>query len=281
MEKIGEVGIECERLGYDSLWMIDHVEMRPPIAIESQPIPECWSTIAYLCEKTRKVKVGSLVSCVLFRDKEYLAKITEAIQRMYEGRLDVGIGSGWFDGEFRAYGIPFPDAKSRSANLESTSRYLRNYFDSMKPGGPRLWIGGSGEVRTLKTVAMYAGACSLFGDPSTVARKIVLLKELKKRVGNQSQSNFYYSKHSNVVIGKNRGEVERKLSKIIPNSSKWAAFSANNIVGTVDECLEQTRQFIDAGANYLTLSFPDMFEVEPLRLYHETVVKRFDQEIFA
>ena len=281
MEKIGEVGTECERLGYDSLWMIDHVEMRPPIAVESQPIPDCWSTIAYLCEKTHTVKVGSLVSCVLLRDKEYLARITEAIQQISNGRLEVGIGSGWFDGEFRAYGIPFPDAKSRSDALESTSRYLRNYFDSMKPGDPRLWIGGSGEIRTLKTVAMYADACSLFGDPVTVARKIALLKEQQKSVSNRGQSNFYYSKHSNVVIGKNRAEVEKKLSRIISNTSKWAAFTANNIVGTVDECVEQTRRFIEAGVNYLTLSFPDLFEIEPIRLFHETVVKRFDQEIFA
>jgi len=285
MEKIGEVGKECEDLSYDSLWMVDHLAMRPPIATESQPIPECWTTVSYLAQITRKIHVGSLVSCVLFRDLSYLGRVCRTINELAPGRLEIGIGAGWFEDEFRAYGIAFPETKERSRSLENAALYLGNLFkDKQSSNTPRIWIGGSGESRTLKTVARYGDACSLFGDPETVGNKIRILKGYRSsnQSGESSSSDeFVYSKHSNVIIGRDNQEVRRKLSRILPNESKWPAFIASNIVGSQEECVAKVRRFMERGVNYFTLSFPDLFEVEPLRFFNETVVRSFDREIFA
>ncbi|MHB8568157.1 MAG: LLM class flavin-dependent oxidoreductase [Nitrososphaerales archaeon] len=280
IDKIGEIGQECEKLSFDSIWMIDHLSMRPPIAYESQPIPECWTTIAYLAERTHRMKLGSLVSCVLFRSAPYLARLSKAIDEVSRGRLTIGLGSGWFEEEFRAYGLSYPDAKTRSDVLEETVIFLLDFFRSSNSRVPEIWIGGSGESRTLRTVARYANACSLFGDPETVRRKVNVLNEYRKNV-HGVEPKFSYSKHGNVIIGSDKEEVEEKLSKIIKDRSKWPAFVQSNIVGTSEECREQIKKFTDAGVDCFTLSFPDLFEIEALRLFDESVIRIFDQEVFA
>src|SRR5579884_3035138 len=80
------------------------------------------------------------------------------------------------------------------------------------------------------------------------------------------------SKHSNVVIGRSKAEVEKKLAEIVPERSKWKEFSTSNIVGTARECVESLRKYILVGVEYFTLNFPDLFEIDPLKLFMTDVV---------
>src|SRR5579875_313324 len=291
LERMEEVARECERLHFNSLWMIDHLLMRPPIAYESQPVPECWTALAFLAEKTRRISLGSLVSCVLFRDKSYLARVCYTLNEIAEGRLKIGLGSGWFDDEFRSYSIPFPDAKVRVSNLKATALYIKEFFKSMNnsssylksaesKASPMLWLGGSGEKLTLRAVAECADACSLFRDPSSIARKNAILDSYCAAIG-RNPSEITRSKHSNVIIGKDELDVTRKLSKIVPQESKWKQFAESNIVGTPDQCLAQVKKYTSTGISYLTLSFPDVFDMECLRLFDELIVQTNNPEIIA
>ena len=280
-DKMAEVALECENLRYDSLWMIDHVVLRPPIAVESQPVPDCFSAIAFLAEKTKRIAVGSLVSCILLRDQEFLARACLSINEISSGRLKIGLGSGWYEDDFRSYGISYPALSQRTELLAETSRYLRHFFQNCSKK-PEIWIGGSGESKTLKVVAELGDACNLFGDPDEVAHKLRLLgRYLNSYRTNPNLRKLIFSKHSNVIIGRDDSEIRSKLRQIMPEESKWNLFVRNNIVGTPEVCSDQIREYLSAGVRYFTLNFPDIYDIEPLRQFNELVIRNFDQEIFA
>ncbi|MHB1908123.1 MAG: LLM class flavin-dependent oxidoreductase [Nitrososphaerales archaeon] len=263
MQRIVAVAKKCEDLAFDSVWMVDHLEMRPPIAYESQPIPDCWTTISALASSTNRIGIGSLVTCTLFRNPKYLVKVCETINKISKGRLIVGLGSGWFEKEFQSYGIEYPRAAIRISSCKQAAKLLKNKVP--------VWIGGSGEKSTLKMVAEYADGCSLFGDPQTVAHKLKVIQNYCQDRGSNYDA-LTKSKHSNVVIAETKDLVEQKLRNIIPDENKWNDFSKSNIVGTPDECREQVKQYIAAGIGYFTLSFPDLFELNCLDLFSNSVI---------
>jgi alkanesulfonate monooxygenase SsuD/methylene tetrahydromethanopterin reductase-like flavin-dependent oxidoreductase (luciferase family) len=270
INKMIDVAGLCESYGYDSIWMIDHLEMNPPISYEYQPIPECWSMISALASCTQKIKIGSLVSCALLRNPKYLTRICETVDDVSSGRLIVGIGSGWFEGEFRNYGIEFPETKKRISKTRETAQILLENTNRDGLHVP-IWIGGSGETLTLKVVAKYADGCSLFGDPETIRRKLSVLREhcLDQH---RDYDTIGKSKQSNVIVGESQDEVSSKLSSIVPDESKWKAFVSANIVGTPSKCREQVRTYAEAGIDYFTLSFPDLFDLRCLEIFSTSVI---------
>ncbi len=271
--RIIALALRCEKLGYDSVWMVDHLEMRPPIAYEAQPIPECWSMISAMASATSRINVGSLVSCCLFRNPAYLARICDTLAELSNNRLVVGLGSGWFQEEFDSYGLEFPATKERMHSLRRTIQTIQKIHGSNVQYP--IWIGGSGENVTLRLVAKYAAGCSLFGGPQIVERKLNVLRghcaELKR-----NYEAITKSKQSNVVIANTKAEVEEKLRKIIPDESKWEDFLASNIVGTPDDCIKQVQRYSRAGANYLTLNFPDLFESNCLDIFSNEVIRELN-----
>jgi alkanesulfonate monooxygenase SsuD/methylene tetrahydromethanopterin reductase-like flavin-dependent oxidoreductase (luciferase family) len=293
-DRMAEISRECESLGFDGLFMIDHLMLRPPISYESQAIPECWNVLAYIAARTSSVRLGSLVSCVPFRSEAYLANLCLTLIDILGSpeRLIVGLGSGWFEDEFKAYGIPCPLPKARLAELRQTVVALRQIFDARVGAlghqetdhpafsAPKVWIGGSGESLTLRAVAKLADACSLFGDVEAVYRKLALLDSFCAVYGRDPRT-LTRSKHSNVVFATNEDRVRFKMRKIISNEKKWNDFERANIVGTPEQCLSQIAAYWRAGITYFTLSFPDLFEIEPLREFSELVIRRINQEIMA
>jgi alkanesulfonate monooxygenase SsuD/methylene tetrahydromethanopterin reductase-like flavin-dependent oxidoreductase (luciferase family) len=267
--KMLEVCKKCEDLNYDSIWMVDHLEMRPPISYENQPIPECWSTLSALAAFTSKLKVGSLVSCVLFRNPTYLGEICKTVARISNNRLIVGLGAGWFEQEFSSFGLEYPKAGDRVLAVRRTLELLRKTRNDSRFS---IWVGGSGEELTLKLVAQKADGCSLFGDPKTIERKLKRVEEYCASLGRDS-SEITKSKHSNVVIGSTHSEVAGKLEKILPDRSKWEIFANSNIVGTPSECQEQVKKYLEIGADYLTLSFPDLLESKCLDIFSNEVIQ--------
>jgi alkanesulfonate monooxygenase SsuD/methylene tetrahydromethanopterin reductase-like flavin-dependent oxidoreductase (luciferase family) len=270
VNKMIQVAKKCESYGFDSVWMIDHLEMNPPISYENQPIPECWSMIASLAATTGHVRIGSLVSCVLFRNPSYLAKISKTISDISSGRLIVGIGSGWFEGEFKNYGFDYPRTKERISRTSNTAETLIRERKEDEYHVP-LWIGGSGENLTLKLVAKYADGCSLFGDPDTIRRKLSILREHCSDIGRDYRA-ITKSKHSNVIIGESQNDVNEKLRSIIRDESKWNGFVRSNIVGTPEQCRYQIKAYAEAGIEYFTLSFPDLFDLSCLEIFSTSVI---------
>jgi F420-dependent oxidoreductase-like protein len=203
----------ADERGFDWFSVSDHFQETPPRGGEVDCF-ESVSTMSAVAIETSRVRVGCLVFCVGYRHPGVLAKAVSTIDRLSGGRADCGIGAGWNEIEYAAYGIPFPSIKEREDQLEEYAEVLRLLFDrpradftgthyrlvdapnNPKPLQPRLplWIGGSGERRTLRTAARFADGwnapylapdqwrkksgvldewCATFGrDPASIARTI-------------------------------------------------------------------------------------------------------------
>src|SRR6186997_1687334 len=113
--KAVEIAVLADELGYDSLWVYDHFHNVPAPAHEA--VFKCWTTMAALAEATTTIRLGQMVSCTSYRPPTLTAKITACIDVISNGRLDWGVGAGWYQGEYAAYGYEFPEAKVRIGML--------------------------------------------------------------------------------------------------------------------------------------------------------------------
>src|SRR5919198_6389231 len=122
-ETMSRVAQEAERLGFDSIWLYDHFHTVP------QPTQEltfeCWTSTAALARDTSTVRIGQMVTCNNYRNPALLAKMASTLDVMSHGRLDFGIGAGWHQEEFEAYGYPFPDGPERLRMLDEALQVIR------------------------------------------------------------------------------------------------------------------------------------------------------------
>ncbi|HSF87386.1 MAG TPA: LLM class flavin-dependent oxidoreductase [Acidimicrobiia bacterium] len=119
----------AETHGLDSIWLVDHLQ---GIADPAAPLHEAWTGLAYLAGVTERVRLGHLVNCVAFRNVGLLAKMAVTLDHASQGRLDLGLGAGWYEGEYRAFGYPYGDGGERRRVFEATVEALVELFD----GGP-------------------------------------------------------------------------------------------------------------------------------------------------
>jgi F420-dependent oxidoreductase-like protein len=185
----------AEDAGFRSLWLMDHVLQIPQIGREWEDMLESYTTLGYLAGVTERIRLGTLVTGITYRNVAHLAKIVATLDVLSRGRAMCGIGAAWFEREHRLYGWDFPPLSERFARLEDALELLPLMWG---PGAPRfegrttvveeatcyprplqeripILVGGSGERRTLRLVARHADACNLFGDPATVRHKLAVL----------------------------------------------------------------------------------------------------------
>jgi F420-dependent oxidoreductase-like protein len=194
---LAEVAAAAEDAGFTSLWLMDHVLQIPQIGREWEDMLESWTTLGYLAGVTRRIRLGTLVTGITYRNLAHLAKIVATLDVLSGGRAQCGLGAAWFEREHRLYDWPFPPLSERYARLEDALELLPLMWGSGSPAFegrttrveaavcyPRplqervpILVGGSGERRTLRLVARHADACNLFGDPETVRRKVAVLRE--------------------------------------------------------------------------------------------------------
>ena len=180
-EAMVAVGREAEELGFDSVWLYDHLQ---PVQAEEEAVFECWTSLAAPARETRRVRLGQLVTCNLYRNPALLAKMAATLDAAGGGRALLGRGAGWDRREYEAYGypMPYPGTGERLERLGEAVRVVtamlrapRSTVDGehhrvrdavnvptgvQQPHVPLL-IGGSGEKVTLRLVARYADACNL------------------------------------------------------------------------------------------------------------------------
>ena len=202
-ETMTGVAQAAEELGYDSVWLFDHFHTVP---VPTQEVTfECWMSTAALARDTKRVRIGQIVTCNAYRNPALLAKMASTVDVMSHGRLNFGIGAGWYEHEFKAYGYEYPDAPTRLRYLregvqvilkmwsEEEAHFEGNYYHVrgainqpkgvQKPHIPML-IGGSGEKVTLKLVAQYGDACNIgYLEPEATARKFEIMRKHCEDVG--------------------------------------------------------------------------------------------------
>jgi F420-dependent oxidoreductase-like protein len=290
----------AENLGFDSFWVMDHFHQIPILGRPEEPMLEGWTTLSVLSGITTKIKLGTLVTGVLYRHPSVLAKIAATLDVLSKGRLFMGIGASYYEEESSAYGITssssFPSNQERLLRLEEAIQILRkmwteepsasfngkyyqihNAYCNPKPiqkPSPPILVGGSGERKTLKIVAKYADACNLFGSIETIKRKLNILKEHCKSVGRDYDS-ILKTKLDLVVIDDNE-EIARKRAqqfyKGIPEQQIRDREFA--IYGTEEDVSRQIELLEEAGIHYLIVHFEPSIEFEALEMFANKITKR-------
>src|SRR5438445_2035180 len=288
-ETMTGVAQAVEELGYDSVWLFDHFHTVP---VPTQEVTfECWMSTAALARDTKRVRVGQIVTCNGYRNPALLAKMASTVDALSHGRLVLGIGAGWYEHEYRAYGYPYPETAERlrrlreavqiilamwtqeEASFEGTYYQVKGAINQPKgvqqPHIPLL-IGGGGEKVTLRLVAQYADACNVGDDPATVKQKLAVLKEHCETVGRDYQSIHRTSSTFCLMADSDEQAlallpVERKAR--LGNEVRTA------LIGSPETIRQRLAAYEDAGVQELLLRFVDGTNLEALR--------RFAQEFFV
>jgi F420-dependent oxidoreductase-like protein len=194
---LAEVARAAEDAGFTSLWVMDHFLQIPQVGREWEDMLESHTTLGYLAGVTERIRLGTLVTGISYRNVAHLGKIVATLDVLSGGRAMCGIGAAWFEREHKLYGWEFPPRAERFDRLEDALELLPLLWG---PGSPRfegrtltvseaicyprplqeripILVGGSGERRTLRLVARHADACNLVGDVDTVRHKLAVLRE--------------------------------------------------------------------------------------------------------
>ena len=300
LDSLKNLVTRAESMGFDSFWVMDHFHQIPILGTPDQLMLEGWTTISVLAGITTRIKLGTLVTGVLYRYPSVLAKIAATLDVLSKGRLFLGIGASYFEGESSAYGITssgsFPSNQERLLRLEEAIQIIRkmwseepsasfngtyyqinNAYCNPKPiqkPSPSILVGGSGERKTLKIVAKYADACNLFGSIETIKRKLDVLKEHCKSVGRDYDS-ILKTKLDLVVIDDNE-EIARKRAqqfyKGIPEQQIRDREFA--IYGTREDVSRQIELLEEAGIQYLIIHFEPSREFEALDIFSDNIIKK-------
>src|SRR5437773_2291722 len=206
-ETMTNVARAADETGYESVWVVDHFHTVPT---PTQEVTfECWISLAAMARDTHRVRIGPIVTCNSYRSPALLAKMASTLDVLSHGRLNFGIGAGWYEHEYRAYGYLFPDGPERLRQLREALQVIHAMWEQeeatfegkyyqvrgainqpkgvQKPHIPIL-IGGSGEKVTLKLVAQYGDACNVSGDLKTLEHKFAVLKQHCESVGRDYES---------------------------------------------------------------------------------------------
>ena len=289
-----DVVLECERLGYYSVLLDDH------LMLKKMPILECWTALSALSSVTERIRLGTMVTCNSFRNPSLLAKMAATLDNISNGRLEFGIGAGVQKNEHNAYGFPFPSSKARIERMneaveiikkmwtEEKASYSGKYYmireavcepKPVQKPHPPITIGGGGEKLMLRVTARHADRYDWGYLPSLelFKRKLKVLEKHCDAVGRS----FHEIEKScwpagQIFIGEDRKELEKRVLQLMPKGVILEDFMRTSFVGTPEDCIEQLRQYLNLDVTHFMLFFGDLPDMRGLRLFAEKVVRKID-----
>jgi F420-dependent oxidoreductase-like protein len=247
---------------------------------------ECWTSVAALARDTKRVRIGQMVTCNSYRNPALLAKMASTVDVLSHGRLELGIGAGWYEHEYRAYGYPYPRAGERlrqlreavqiilamwtqeEATFEGTYYQVKGAINqpkgAQKPHIPLL-IGGGGEKVTLKLVAQYANACNVGGDIATIKHKLAVLRQHCDEVGRDYNS----IKRTILIDDCAIAETEEvALAKLTPDQrNNLEEMRKTSLIGTPAMIRQRLAEYEEAGIQEIVIRFVDATRLESIRLF--------------
>ena len=262
-------GKNAEKAGFDSIWTIDHLEPIPDKTTEDS-VFECWTSLAALARETKTIRLGQAVTCVCFRNPALLAKMAATVDVLSGGRLDLGIGAGWYDNEFSAYGYEFGSPKTRlnkmregieiikglwtkeSVTYEGTHYQVNNAYSYPKPlqkPHPPIMIGGAGEKVTLRIVAEHANRSNFQELPDIFEKKLRILENHCKAVGRDYDS-IEKSYFRNFIVGKTSADADKKMKKVFFPGDTIENFRFFNTWGTPEDLINHFKEYRALGVSY-------------------------------
>jgi alkanesulfonate monooxygenase SsuD/methylene tetrahydromethanopterin reductase-like flavin-dependent oxidoreductase (luciferase family) len=283
----------AESLGYDHVWVYDHVETVP--RREPSHVFEAFTMLAALSQCTDRVGLGQLVTCASYRNAGLLAKEAACVDVFSGGRLILGLGAGWFHEEYHSYGYEYPADRVRLTVLDETLEVVRRmwteeqvtfdgdhlHFDGAycdpKPVQhlPPVLVGGGGEQVNLRIAARRADLTNWQVGLEAFERKSGLLARYCDEVGRSFED--ITRTHGPDCRLFDTDAAARSWCESEGGGDLWGRESteqylADNLVGTVDQVVEKTQAFVDAGCRGLILWLRDFPEDETLRRFMNEVV---------
>jgi F420-dependent oxidoreductase-like protein len=287
-EAMTDVAKKADEGSWDSIWLFDHFHTVPEPSTESTF--ECWTTTAALARDTKRVNIGQMVGCNGYRNPALYAKIASTVDVASHGRLYAGIGAGWYEHEWKAYGYEWPETKERMAAFREATEIIHKmwtedepvfkgkYYSIDKPINepkgvrkphPSFWIGGGGPQVTLKLVAKYADGANIGGgNPEVIKEKIAILKGHCDAIGRDHNEIIKSTGINAFPIDK--GDDPQKATQKALGPMDWERFSKDNLIGTDDEIANKVEAALEAGADYIIFYVPGV-------AYDLDLVTRMDQ----
>jgi len=287
---------------WESLWVYDHFHTVPVPTDEATH--EAWTLMSAFGAVTDRIRLGQMCTCMSYRNPAYLAKVAATVDHISGGRVEMGIGAGWYEHEWRAYGYGFPEIKERLGRLREgveiftqawttgsatlDGKYYQVDGANVRPlpiqaGGPPIWVAGGGEQVTLKIAAQYAQYTN-FGaaDLDVWRRKSGLLEAHCETLG-RDFSAITRSANWNTIIGETEADVNAKVQAFIDRITPFVGAEAaegqrrmflgnEGLVGTPEQIIEKLKVREAEGLGYSIHYFPDS-------AYDRSTVELFEREV--
>ncbi|WP_039799749.1 LLM class F420-dependent oxidoreductase [Nocardia araoensis] len=287
---------------WESLWVYDHFHTVPVPTEEATH--EAWSLMSAFAATTSRVRLGQMCTAVSYRNPAYLAKVAATVDLISGGRVEMGIGGGWYEHEWRAYGYGFPSAGERLGRLDEGVQIFRQAWTQgsatldgkyyqvdgaivrplpLQQGGIPLWIAGGGEKKTLRIAAKYAQYTNFSGNPDEFTHKSEVLRAHCADVGTDFDA-IVRSSNFNVVIGSTQAEVEDRLAalkdRLTPVIGADAAksyfeqlYNSGAATGTPEQIADNLRRVRDLGLGYAIFNFPEAaYDTSGIELFEREVL---------
>ncbi len=296
-----EAARRAEGLGFDSLWISDHFFLdlgRYGGSSKLVGTVEPFTALAGLAAATERARLGVLVASAPFRHPAHITKMATTIDLMSGGRFDIGIGAGWYEREFTAFGYPFQPTGERFGLLEESVRVMSalfrdgpvdfegptirlsgafNHPKPAQPEGPPIWIGGKGGDRLLRLVARHASGWNFVwrGTPESHRERVQVLRGMAEREG-RDPDDVRLSVGLYTLVG----EDEPDLSKRFEALQRWAprgalegqdvdTYARDTLTGTPEQCLERLRRFAEHGVEEVIVAAASL----PFAVYDWSMVE--------
>ena len=274
----------------DSAWISDHFHPWAKFQSVDTDVLEGWTTLSYLSGIYKKLKFGNIVLCNSYRNPALLAKMAATLQALTRGRLILGIGAGWKEDEYLAYGYEFPSAKIRIKQLEEAVQIIRklwtedkvnfdgvfykirNAYCNPKPKPtPPIMVGGGGEKLTLRVVARFADWWNLPNvTVSEYERKVRILREHCRRIGREPKE-IRKTWSGLIAIA----EEEEEAMKIAEESPFMFGQNPDaHLIGTPEKIVDRLQEYVQIGVDYFILRFLDFPEVKGLKIFCRKVLHK-------
>ncbi|HTX93001.1 MAG TPA: LLM class F420-dependent oxidoreductase [Anaerolineales bacterium] len=266
--KLAEIARTADQAGFYSLWVMDHFFQIGNVGPAENEMLEGYSTLSYLAGFTKKVKLGTMVTGVVYRHPGILVKTVSTLDVLSGGRAYLGIGAAWNEQEAKGLGIPFPPLKERFERLEETLKIAQQMWagdespiegkhyqferplnrpQPLSQPHPPILIGGTGEKKTLRLVAQYADACNIFARMGleTVRAK---LEVLKTHCAN---------------VGRDYAEIEKTTLDTVHLAA--GKTSPSDVIKTC-------RDLADLGIQHAIFNMPNVSEIKPLEIFGKEII---------
>jgi F420-dependent oxidoreductase-like protein len=285
------VARRAEELDFGAFFRSDHYL---GMGTEGLPGPtDAWTTLAGLARETSKIRLGTLMTSATFRLPGPLAITVAGVDQMSAGRVELGIGAGWFEAEHKAYGIPFPDTKERFDRLEEQLAVITGLWETplgemfsfdgryyqlqdspalpkpVQSPRPPVLIGGKGKVRTPALAARYADEFNIpFESAEFTAAQFDRVRAACEAAGRDPAS-LVYSNALVLCVGRDESQLAARAAAI---GREVGELRENGLAGTPDEVVDKVGRYAETGATRLYLQVLDLADLDHLDLVADKVM---------